>query len=1316
MTMNRLPILPLALCAVTFLAGVSAPQQVQAAQGEGNLAQAPLNLGTQVPPAFIMAVDDSGSMTFETLFPGRDGYGCTGTNTTHPFFNNTGTIRTASGTNGVCNFHHLIPYVGHRIGTNRYAIPPIDQFGFARSPEYNPSYFDPSTEYLPWIDQNGVELPQASITATRARPRLATPTMNMTVLHRDRNDDEAENTTFVGTGAATYNAGTIFPAGIHYARNGGCGGLASTGGVGVFVELASDHVLTADCNNIALRRYNRDRPENDERFRIPQGTVLPAGTRYYRDNACGGLGATLTLQRVWITLQTDTTVTANCDDTGIEYFPATFFLPIGAPAPDGFITANRTVAVNAGGTGVNLYRYEIRPANYSTAAEYDAAIQNFANWFSFYGNRNRAMIAGMTRSLVDVTNMRIGYFRINQYTGSPVSAGVYPQLTMRNMAAPAQKTALYNELLALTASGSTPNRWAVRHIGEQFKRVDAGAPVQLACQKNAGMLFTDGYSNQDGPAATPNNADGGMGPPFADTFNNTMADLAAQYYLTNPRPDLQEGRVPIPQTCPSSDLRVDCNANLHVNFYGITLGATGFVYGVNAAATADPFANPPAWQTRQNDNPSTVDEIWHATLNARGKFINAQSPAAITTAMREILQAVSEGAGPSGTIALSGARVGDSSLTVVPQYASRNNGTDWYGELRADEPVVTNGVVSYTTIWNASEQLPAAGARNIQFARPATTVNPTVSAFTTANVGALSALCNGPLSRCSAAEITGLGVTANQAIDFLRGNSALEGSFLRERTTKLGDFVNSSPVISSPKDNYGYRSLYGASALDIDPYNYLGYMATKAARPSIVYAGANDGMLHAFSAETGQEVFGYIPSMVLGHMGNLLFPYNAADGNDQKFQHRYFVDGPITVSDARLGASWRTVLVGSAGAGGKGVFALDVSNPGAFGPSNVLWEVSGSVAGTTGQRIGHVLGKPVVVPTRVGTNAPVWKAVFGNGFGSTSGNASLFVVDVENGNVTTIEAVEAGGPGTPNGLGSVVLVDRYVSNTATRGSDGYADTAYGGDLHGNVWKFDLRNNTVANGGIPIFTASIAGQRQPITGGLEVASGPGGGVLIYFGTGSYSFENDATDQSLQSLYTVLDTGSTTPNTATRANLASQQLVSAMDGFRTLSGNAVDYVTQRGWYMDLATVLGGDLTLLGERFVGNPRLQSGLILFPTFEPGGIAGDPCAAGGTNWLYALNAISGASGLSGLRAGSPTGPAAPSGTVGTQLQTSGTIPVKDVAVLLPPPPGAVESTATAAEIAAALARTCDLVISVAGAPPLYLPRACGRQSWRQVR
>ncbi|MBP6625823.1 MAG: pilus assembly protein, partial [Arenimonas sp.] len=271
-------------------------------------------------------------------------------------------------------------------------------------------------------------------------------------------------------------------------------------------------------------------------------------------------------------------------------------------------------------------------------------------------------------------------------------------------------------------------------------------------------------------------------------------------------------------------------------------------------------------------------------------------------------------------------------------------------------------------------------------------------------------------------------------------------------------------------------------------------------------------------------------------------------------------------------------------------------------------------------------------------------------------------------------------------------------------------------LHGNIWKFDLRDNTVANGGLPVFTAEQAGLRQPITGGIEAGAGPGGGVLLFFGTGSYAFENDATDQSIQSLYAVLDKSPATPATASRSDLAEQVLSVTVSGLRALSTNAVDYVTQNGWHMDLVTTDGTDTFQDGERFVGTPRLQSGLILFPAFQPGGAGGDPCAAGGTNWLYAMNAVSGSAGLSGLRAGSPTGTAAPQGTAGTRLDTAGSTPVRDVAVLLLPAPGSVAAGATAAEIAEALGRTCDLVISVAGAPPYYLPRACGRQSWRQVR
>jgi type IV pilus assembly protein PilY1 len=359
-----------------------------------------------------------------------------------------------------------------------------------------------------------------------------------------------------------------------------------------------------------------------------------------------------------------------------------------------------------------------------------------------------------------------------------------------------------------------------------------------------------------------------------------------------------------------------------------------------------------------------------------------------------------------------------------------------------------------------------------------------------------------------------------------------------------------------------------------------------------------------------------------------------------------------------------------------------------------------------------MLSKPVIVPTRIGTADPTWKIITGNGFDSTNGTAALLVIDAGTGAVTSIPAAQASPPAMPNGLSSVVVIDRWIANTTTSGRDGYGDTAYAGDQHGNIWKFDLRNNTLANGGLPIFTASVAGVRQPITGGIEAAAGPGGGIMLYFGTGSFAFEEDPNDLSLQTVYAVLDKAPVTPATLSRANLGAQTLsAGANSSIRSIVNTSINYVSQSGWYMDLAVTTGVTQTLTGERFVANPRLQSGLILFPVFEPGSVATDPCDTGGTNWLYGMNAISGASGLGGLSAGSPDGTPTPAGTVGQLLDTTGEMPVRDFAVLLlpgtpfapaggplPPDPG------------------CKLAMQGSGADTLYMDRACGRQSWRQIR
>src|SRR5690606_14177794 len=338
--------------------------------------------------------------------------------------------------------------------------------------------------------------------------------------------------------------------------------------------------------------------------------------------------------------------------------------------------------------------------------QYQAAIRNFANWFTYYGARNRAVVAAVTHALAPGNNMRVGYFTINNRN----------TVTMRDMSSSADKQAFYNSIVTLGASGNTPNLPAVAHLGEQFRRTDAGAPIRYACQKNAGMLFTDGFSNvaQTGYG----NVDGTMGAPFSDNHSNTLADIATKYYLDTSQggyaplrtgPNFPPGRVPIPSDCPNP--RKDCQPDLHMNFYGITLGARGVTYDPDNPR--DPFEQPYiSWPAYQGNQRSTIDDIWHATVNTRGEFINANTPAQITEAMRRILQSVGSSGASSGTIAMTGARLGSRSLSVVPGYSVNNEATDWSGTMVVAKivPDLVTGEVTDQPLWEASAKLVELGA------------------------------------------------------------------------------------------------------------------------------------------------------------------------------------------------------------------------------------------------------------------------------------------------------------------------------------------------------------------------------------------------------------------------------------------------------------------------------------------------------------------------------------------------------------------------------------------------------------------------------
>ncbi|MCH7881595.1 MAG: PQQ-binding-like beta-propeller repeat protein, partial [Proteobacteria bacterium] len=338
------------------------------------------------------------------------------------------------------------------------------------------------------------------------------------------------------------------------------------------------------------------------------------------------------------------------------------------------------------------------------------------------------------------------------------------------------------------------------------------------------------------------------------------------------------------------------------------------------------------------------------------------------------------------------------------------------------------------------------------------------------------------------------GATFSSILNFVRGERINEypTGNLRLRFSVLGDIIHSNP------------EYVGAPEADIVDSSYVSFVNANVNRAPRVYVGANDGMLHAFDALTGDEVWAYIPSMVIGNVSKLA---------GRSYLHSYFVDGGLTVQDAFFGSAWHSVLVGSLGGGGKGLFALDVTHPDLssenFSGGNdkkVLWELDG----VTDNDMGYIFGATTVTQLNDGK----WYAINGNGVSSVNGIAVLYLVDIQTGVVTKI-STGSGAKGKPNGLAAPALVDTD--------NDGMADIAYAGDIDGDMWKFDLTGSSPAAWKVAYKLYNGVGT-QPITVAPDVANHPQSGHLVLYGTGRLYTAADIIDTSVQALYGIWDTGS------------------------------------------------------------------------------------------------------------------------------------------------------------------------------------------------
>jgi type IV pilus assembly protein PilY1 len=422
------------------------------------------------------------------------------------------------------------------------------------------------------------------------------------------------------------------------------------------------------------------------------------------------------------------------------------------------------------------------------------------------------------------------------------------------------------------------------------------------------------------------------------------------------------------------------------------------------------------------------DLLENGNLRPRNFYVASDADrmiASLTDAFRNIVQ---ENLGSSASLAANSTRLDIDTRTFQAQFRSGR----WSGELNSYIVTPVTGALQTPPDWSASAHSTLAranwAARNIKV--------PT-AAGTQANFD---------WTNLTASQRTALG--SADMVNYLRGDGTNEetpmGGIYRARTSLLGDIVNSTPVyVGRPNAGLYSGATFSGSG------SYGAFAAARAGRAGMVYVGGNDGMLHAFDAANGAERYAFIPNSVI--MNSLTA---IADPN---YTHRYYVDGDMAIADAYGGTTigWRTILIGTLGRGGPGVFALDITDP-----TNIrfLWERSGADIGSLGKNI----GRPVIAQVGDGD----WRVLLGNGPESADGTATLITIDVFNGNFTELQASAT----LANGLSAVLARD-------TNG-DGFADTAYGGDSFGNLWKF----TSIAGAGsvMRLFTATDPANPQPIT--------------------------------------------------------------------------------------------------------------------------------------------------------------------------------------------------------------------------------------------
>lgn len=984
---------------------------------------------------------------------------------------------------------------------------------------------------------------------------------------------------------------------------------------------------------------------------------------------CRNLTTNLTEYASWVS--TSGTTTGNQ-----TYYPATYFRFTGTPGnttDENTLSKYTQIEIKSTtptytGEGRNN-RTDCANAAISSCT-YAEEIQNFANWYSYYRSRVLAARAGVGHAFSRLPETpRIGFGTINQSSTTIDGVSTSTIVTGVRAFTGTNRTNFFSTLYgrAIPAAG-TPLRKALDDVGKYFMRTDNAGPwgdtpgsststtPHAYCRQNYTVLMTDGYWNGTGASTATGNVDNTNGPtisgtdvlnnnaavsytyqapsptnlppytnprtvraaPYSDSWSDTLADVAMYYWNHDLRTDLP------------NKLRYTNEDEAfwqHMVTYTVGLG----VFGSINPNTCPPPYSATACYSISWPQPSTsgtyqnVDDLFHTAINGHGRFFSAADPNAFAQGLTEVLNNIISREGAAAAITVSNPYVTSSDNAA---YISGYNSGSWYGELNAYAIDLNTGLPNYSQPkWTqpAQDQLDALAWTNRKIA----TFDGTAGIpFTWTN---LSATMKNRLNT----PVTPPGTSDGAfVLNFLRGDRSKENIDYRGRTHLLGDIVNAEAVyVPPPRKNYGDTG-------------YAAFKTANATRTKMLYQGANDGMLHAFNADTGAEMWAYVPGLLFNTNLSASYPNTTSLVNlslRTGFTHLYYIDATPVSADVDFSNTygnlsnpstpdWRTILVGGLGKGGRGYYALDISNPGvnsdADVASKVLWEFPNASTLTCSnvsiqdgclQNIGYSFGSPIIVKTQ---NAG-WVALLTSGYNNGSdtggdGQGHLFVLDARTGNLIADIRTGVGSSSDPSGL---AYISAYVQNGDV---DSTTDYVYGGDLKGNVWRFDLTGNVNSWNVKKLATlVDASGNYQPITTPPEL------GELstlfkrvVYVGTGRYLSDSDIPGAAnanshatqTQSLYALLDDMSSNPTiNPLRSNLV-QQTIGVSGNTATVTASNVNWNVKKGWFVDFPNTSGTTPSTLGQRVIGAPYLAMGTLVVSTNVPNT---DPCEPGGSSWIY---------------------------------------------------------------------------------------------------